>query len=132
MVAKSNNRNTDESNKFVNDSSGDVAVNTVIGGGELRLVGMNTAILITNASVSDTATALPSSPLTNRNSLIVYNKDPVEKIYLGPSNVAASGSLEGWIVDPESYFSVDITDDVVLYAIADAGKTVAVKIMEMA
>lgn len=119
-----------EYNKFIEDSSGNVAVNTVIGGGELKLVGMNTAIKITNTTVTTTATQLPATPLTNRNSMIVFNRDPIEPIYVGDNTVTTSGANEGWIVDAGSYFSIDITDDVNLYFIAN--ETVNVKIMELA
>lgn len=129
MALDDENINTLEKQKFKLDTNSDVAVNTVIGGGELRLVGMNTAILITNTTVTNSAAAIPTTALTNRNSMIIYNKG-TSPIYLGPSNVTTSGALEGWIVDAGSYFSIDITDDVSLYAIADS--TIDVKIMEMA
>lgn len=122
--------NTAFNNSFTTDGAGNDALNTVIGGGELRLVGMNTAILITNTTVTTSAATVVSTPLTNRNSMIIYNKDTTNPIYVGPSNVATSGALEGWIVDPGSYFSIDITDDVALYAIADS--TINIKVMEMA
>lgn len=131
MVAKDPNVNTNQNNSFVNDSKGNVARNTVIAGGELKLIGMNTAIKITNTSIGDTATALPVTPLSGRNSMIIYNTGATP-LFIGDSGVSVNGVNEGWIIDAGSFFSVDITSDVSLYGLCETSLTLQVKIMEMA
>ena len=125
----------------IDECNGNKALRTTIcqeAGDELNVAGsfapsgLRTALEISNETVGDTATAVPLTPLTNRNSIIIFNQDPVESLFIGNADVTASGVKEGWIIDAGSYFSVDITELIVLYAIAPTGKTISVKIMEFA
>lgn len=118
-----------EKAKFVQDSNLDVAVNTVIAGGELRLVGMNEAIKITNFTITTTRVAVPAAPLINRNSMIIQNKGN-KSVFIGDVTVENAGASQGWEIDAGSFFSIDITDSVILYAISDG--TSDIKVMEMA
>lgn len=125
-----------EANKFALDSNSDVAVRTIteVSGGSIAysFSGLRERIKITNLTVTDTASALPSTALTNRNSIIIHNLNTTLPIYIGESDVTASGVTEGWTVDPTSFFSTDITANIVLYAIAPIGETISIKIMELA
>lgn len=115
------------------NSNSDPAFNTVteiIGG--VTPSGLRVRLKITNATVTDTRAALPLAALTGRNSIIIENRDPVNSIFIGENDVTNSGAAEGWEVPSGSSFSTDITDAIIIYAIAPAGQTVNVKIMELA
>lgn len=100
--------------------------------GEFTPSGLRTDLKVTNFTVGDTAVPLPASALTNRNSMIIYNKSATDILFIGKSDVANSGANEGWEIDPGTYFSLDITDDIVIYGIAPAGQTISVKTLELA
>ena len=101
--------------------------------GEFRQSGLNEDMQVTVVTVTDTAQALPAAALVNRNSILIQNKDTTTTIYiLNDAAVATSGANEGWEVDPQSTFSVDITEDIALYAIAPAGQSAVVKVLELA
>lgn len=112
---------------IANDSS-----EPVITSGEVTFSGLSTALKITNTSVTDTTAKLPLVALTDRNSLIVENRSATDPIYIGNSDVTSTGATEGWIIEAGSFFTIDIRNSIELFAVADAGKTVTIKIMEMA
>lgn len=93
--------------------------------------GLKIRMKITNTTITDVASMLPSLSLTARNSIIIENKG-ADSIFLGESDVTASGVKEGWELLPTAFFSTDVTDAIAIYAIAPAGKTVNIKIMELA
>lgn len=96
--------------------------------------GLQTNIRTTTLDVSTTAQLLPTIALENRNSLIVYNSSQTDKLYLGGSDVTADmvlGTTSGYELAPQSFFNIDITDDIVLYGIVSNG-TVRVKVTEVA
>ena len=98
--------------------------------GEFTPTGLRTALKITNTTVGTTAAILPAAPLENRNSMIIFNKS-AQVIFVGNSDVATSGANEGWEIDAGSYFSLDITDDIQIYAICSTPGAI-VKVMELA
>jgi hypothetical protein len=116
---------------FSTDGGGNTIIRTSAVG-TFTFSGLSQSIKVTNMTVDDTPDPIPAVSLTGRNSIMIYNRDPIEKLYIGDSGVEASGVNEGWIIDPESYLPFDITDGIVLYAIASAGKTVQIKVMELA
>lgn len=93
--------------------------------------GLKIRMKITNMTVTDVATIIPALSLTARNSIIIENKG-ADSIFLGESDVTASGVKEGWELLPTAFFSTDVTDAISIYAIAPATKTVNIKIMELA
>jgi hypothetical protein len=93
--------------------------------------GLKIRMKVSNLTVTDTAAILPLLPLVSRNSIIIENKG-ANSIFLGESNVTASGVNEGWELSPTAFFSVDVSDAIDIYAIAPIGTTVNVKIMELA
>lgn len=98
--------------------------------------GLFTDWIITTMDVNDTASqALPATPLTNRNSIIVFNKSTTDTLYIGKTNVTAdtvNGTTSGWEIPASSYYAIDVQDDIIIYGRCEAGKTVKVKIMELA
>lgn len=100
--------------------------------GEFTPQGLNVALKVTNTTVSDTAAAVPLTPLSDRNSMIIRNESLVDSIFIGNSDVTASGSTEGWELLPNSFFSLDIKDSIQIYAIAATGLTVPIKVLELA
>ena len=105
------------------------------GTGTFSPTGLNTAIKITTMDIGDTETLLPISALDGRNSFLIRNFDTVETLYVGPTGLTADnviGTTSGWDVPKNSYLPMDVTNNVPLYGIAPTGKTIRVKIMELA
>lgn len=93
--------------------------------------GLNVALKITNTTVTTIAGKLPLSPLSDRNSLLIVNEDTTSPILIGNADVTTSGSTKGFIIAPDSYFSLDIKDTIEIYGVCAAG-TVNVQIVEFA
>jgi len=67
--------------------------------------------------------------------MVVHNKSTDEILYVGPSNVTADnvvGTTSGHEIFPGETFAIDIQDDIILYGRAETGKTIRVKITEVA
>lgn len=95
----------------------------------ITLNALNGSFKSTTLNVTTTATALPSTNLTNRRSLIIYNNSS-NTVYLGNSSVTISGSTQGLPVPANSYGpTLDAGSNMVLYGIA--GGTSSVTVMEM-
>lgn len=98
--------------------------------------GLSKEMKVTTLTVSDVASPIPSVNLTDRNSMSIQNKSTTVTIYIGPSNSVTAdtvtGTTSGWEIAPESYFSLDIKDDIAIYAICPTGQTAVVKIVELA
>jgi hypothetical protein len=78
---------------------------------------------------------VPPTPLSRRNAIAVSNLDSGKTIYVGQSSVTAGrtiGTTAGWEIGPNETFNLDITENIELYAIAEAGVTVLVKVLELA
>jgi hypothetical protein len=121
---------------YADDGSGGVAPVSMTAGdlnvtGSFAPSGLRVRMKISNIVVNDVASIIPALPLASRNSIILENKG-LNSIFLGESNVTASGINEGWEVAPTAFFSTDVTDAIAIYAIAPVGTTVNVKIMELA
>lgn len=103
--------------------------------GSFTQSGLRTNFKVTTMNLIDTALPFPATPLTARNAMSVINLDPAETFYVGGPTVTADnsiGTVAGWPVGPGESFNLDITDAIVLYGIAPAGKTILIKIMELA
>ena len=103
--------------------------------GSFTFSGLKTAIRTTTMDVGDTATALPAIPLTARNSITVSNFSDEDILYIGNSNVTADnviGTTSGHEVNPNEGFNLDITDAIILYGRAPTGKTIRIKVTELA
>ena len=69
-----------------------------------------------------------------RNSIIVHNTHSTATLYLGGSDVTADselGTTSGYELAPNSFFNLDISDDIILYARTN-GTTIRVKVTEVA
>jgi len=104
--------------------------------GSFVFSGLSTGIITTTITVTDTATALPASILAARNSLLIRNLSDTEILYIGLATVTAgrtvSSTTDGYEIDPNQEFSVDIANGLALYGIASSGKTILVKVTEFA
>lgn len=104
--------------------------------GTFTPTGLKTAIFVTTMDITDAASQpIPATPLTGRNSMVIQNKDAIEVLYVGPSTVTAdtvNGTTSGHEINPGETFAIDITADIILYARAPAGKTIKVKVTEVA
>lgn len=119
---------------------GDVGLDVnILGGtltGEFIQTGLHTAGRITTMDVPDTAISIPATPLANRNSLAITNLSGTDTIYIGFSAAVTADSVlglnSGWEVGPNEGFNLDITSSIFVYGIAATGKTIRVKVMELA
>jgi len=103
--------------------------------GTFTTSGLKTGFLITTMDVADVAIKLPSTPLTNRNAILITNLDEADTLYIGGPSVVASranGSTAGWEVSANETFNLDITDAIELYGRVESGKTIKIKIFEVA
>lgn len=132
----SSNINNREFDKFTT-VSGDLTAVRVDGAfsGNFIPSGLKTAIKTSTFYVTDVAAPIPGVALLGRNSLTITNLDMSETLYVGPSTVTADrvvGTTSGHEVGPGEGFNIDITDAVILYGIAETGKTILVKATEVA
>lgn len=119
---------------------GDVGLDVnLIGGvvsGTFSPTGLKVAFKVTTADITDTASQLPLTPLTGRNSMVIHNLSSTDTLFIGPSSSVTAdrvlGTTSGHEVFPGETFAIDITNAVILYGIAPAGKTIRVKISEVA
>ena len=103
--------------------------------GELSITGLQIAIRTTTMDVTDVATALPSTALAQRNAITIVNYSAGDILYIGNSDVTAdrvNGTTSGYEVNPGEGFNLDITENIVLYGRAAAGKTIKIKVTEVA
>lgn len=95
--------------------------------------GLSTAFVITTLDVTDTAALIPPTPLSGRNTVSIFNTS-IETVYLGPTNAVTAdrvnGTTSGWELGPLENINFDYKDSVGIYAIAETGKTIKIKIME--
>lgn len=87
----------------------------------------NVAILAAAASVTDTA-AIIAAALGGRRTIMVSNRGN-KAIYIGSAAVTAAA---GFVVSAGATISVDLGQNVDLYAIADTGVTVACRVLQLA
>ena len=103
--------------------------------GTFSFSGLKDSFRITTMDVTDSATLLPAVALTNRNALSIANLSGADTLYIGKNTVTAdrvTGTTSGWEIGPNENMNLDITDDIVIYGIAEAGKTIQIKIFEIA
>lgn len=135
MVSRTGNPNDDNKNSFINDSGGNVARNVTFSGGISAVPsGLRNDFKITTMDVTDTQTAIPVTPLTDRNAMSIFNMSTTDTLYIGKTGVTADavlGNTSGWEIGPQESFNSDVKDTIVFYAIAATGKTIRVKIMEI-
>jgi hypothetical protein len=115
------------------DSNSNPALNVVAEvTGSVTPSGLRIRMKITNLVVTDVANAIPLTALTARNSIIIENRSLTDSVFMGESGVTATGLNQGWEISPTSIFSTDVTNDIIIYVIAPAGKTANLKVMELA
>ena len=114
------NINTLENQKFVECEDGNTAVRTFICNGVVVTPsGLNIAGKITEVTLSSGAwTALPPTPLTDRNAISIQNLSGIE-IKVNYDN--AEAGYKGMVISQGSERFYDITDQVVVYAKSASG-----------
>lgn len=135
MVSRTGNPNDDNKNSFINDSGGNVARNVTFSGGISTVPsGLRNDFKITTMDITDVESAIPLTPLTDRNAMSIFNTSTVDTLYIGKTGVVADSSLgitAGWEIGPQETFNSDVKDTIVFYGIAASGKTIRIKIMEI-
>jgi hypothetical protein len=76
---------------------------------------------VVTLTTANTAYQLPSSPLTNRAYIVIYNPDTSVTVYLGPSGVTTSTGLP---VPPQTYIALPIGSAAIYAVCGTASKTV--------
>lgn len=90
--------------------------------------GANIGVKATATTVTDTAAVILASALSGRRQLNIQNLGN-KPIYIGDSAVSAAS---GWRVAAGSAITVELGEDVSLYAVADTGISVATRVLELA
>jgi len=90
--------------------------------------GSNIALAANNKTITDAAATLVAANLAGRRQMIIQNLGD-KPIYVGGSAVAATDGLR---ISPNAVLTLELGQDVSLYGIADTGKTVACRILELA
>lgn len=126
-----------ETAKFELDNNGYVRLRTSATG-NFTFSGLSTELKNTTMTITDTAVQAPPTPLSNRNSLTIFNLSTTTTVFLGNSDVTANtpGSLPdytwGQELRPQSFWNVDITNSIVVYLRCKTGESATVKITEYA
>lgn len=119
-----------EMDKFTENAGGETCVNTCT---ESVPGGLSTAWLVTTLDIGTTSAKIPTTNLTARRHVVIYNTDASSTLYLGPTTGVTAdnvvGTTSGWEVGPGDQFHVDITDTIDIYGIVASG-TVRVKVAE--
>lgn len=104
-----------------NAANGDYTSIQTWSNGELKTVNnYNASILQQVVSVTTTATALPTTALANRKTIMIQN-DGAGPIFVGSATVTSTGATRGIRVNANGELSLDLGPAVTLYAIANAG-----------
>ena len=90
------------------------------GNNEIWGLAIRNSVLQQIVSVGNTATKLPTTPLTNRLNLIIQNQGDQE-VYIGSATVTAAGAAAGYKLLPNAAFMFTVEDDVDIYGIVTAG-----------
>lgn len=81
-------------------------------------------------SVGDTATAIPTTALTDRKKIVVQNKDLKDQVTLGFTNGVVYGT--GPLLAPGATLTLEIDAGITLYGICSAGNTAIIAYVELA
>jgi hypothetical protein len=123
---------------FTTDTDGKIAKRVVMPDGidaNVVFSGLQIGFKITTMTIGDTEVAIPATALTDRNSFSLVNLSETDTLYLGNTGVTAdrvTGITSGWEVGPNESFNIDITEDIIMYGICESGKTVQIKLFEVA
>jgi hypothetical protein len=79
-------------------------------------------ILQQEIAIAITATPIPTTPLSGRINLLVYN-DTAETVYIGSSTVTVAGATKGIPVKQNCSMSFTVAEGVILYGIAAIATT---------
>lgn len=100
--------------------------------GSLKTVDIfNSSVLQQQVSVADTATLLPAASLANRRRILVQNVDNTS-CWIGSASVTDTGATGGIEVPKGGHIELEAGPACSIYAIAAAGDTVNVRVLECA
>ena len=112
----------------------DYAARRVTGKFDSAPAGLSKNFKVTTQDITTTASKLPATPLTDRNTLSIHNKSTTDTLFIGEDNTVTADSVDGitsgWEVPPGGVFNTDIKTAIELWGISTA--TIKVKILELA
>lgn len=129
-----------EKNKFDENTNGDICVRTCteITGGSVATTpdGISGPFKITTTTVTNSAIAIPLTPLTDRKSISIINLSATDTIFIGSSNLVTAnrvaGTTAGWELAADETINFDFKDTIIIYGITESGKSALIKILEVA
>lgn len=91
---------------------------------------------VTTMDVTDTAIPIPAIALPNRVAVAIYNTSTLNTLYYSHSATVTAdtvlGITSGWEIGAQETANESISDAEVIYAIAETGKTIRIKVREWA
>lgn len=124
-----------EKAKFFRDLVDNEVTVRTSGKGTYTPLGLHVGQVITTMMVGDTAVKIPAVPLSDRNELVIQNLSTTDTLYFGNSNVTADrvvGITSGFEISPNAFQNISITDDIEIYGIVESGKSIMIKVWEVA
>lgn len=79
-------------------------------------------------TVTATATKLPSTNLTNRKAITLFNMSETDIVYLGNSDVTTAN---GYPLERRQGLPLDLSTGAQIYGICESGKTAEVRVLEV-
>lgn len=100
--------------------------------GSMKVVDIaNGSILQQQVTVTNTAAAVPATPLANRKSLMLQNTG-ANKLYIGSATVTSSGATTGIELPANSFMELEVGPAVAVYAIKVGAAANNLNVLEMA
>lgn len=104
--------------------------------GEFSSAGLKKEGRVTTLLVTEVVGQLPATPLDDRNSMTIENLSNTDNIYInfipGVTADQVPGTTSGKKIGPNQGLNFDIKNNILIYAIAEAGKSVLVQVVEVA
>jgi hypothetical protein len=98
--------------------------------------GLSKELKVTTMKVTDVATKIPATPLTDRNHIEIHNLSTTETLFILENNTVTAdrvvGLTSGKEILPNSFYNLDIKDVIELWGIVAAGKEIFIKVTEVA
>ena len=109
------------------DTGGEWTYISISPEGEMSVTQSASDFRVKKVLVGDTATPLPSDPLSGRKSIAIHNMSSSYPVYIGASGVTVD---DGFPIRPQTTQAVDLKESARLYAVSPSGQ-IDVRIWEI-